>query len=46
MDSGRHKTNWNGLDYQGNKRKMSLEYWYMLPVSTIIATIAMASGVD
>lgn len=25
---------------------MSLEYWYMLPVSILIATIAMASGVE
>ncbi len=25
---------------------MSLEYWFMLPISTIIATIAMASGVE
>ena len=25
---------------------MSLEYWFMLPVSVLIATIAMASGVE
>ncbi|AFZ48951.1 sulfite exporter TauE/SafE family protein [Dactylococcopsis salina] len=25
---------------------MSLEYWYMFPISVIIATIAMASGVE
>jgi hypothetical protein len=25
---------------------MSPEYWYMLPVSVLIATIAMASGVE
>jgi uncharacterized membrane protein YfcA len=24
---------------------MTLQYWYMLPVSVLIATIAMASGV-
>ncbi len=25
---------------------MNLEYWYMLPIATLIATIAMASGVE
>jgi uncharacterized membrane protein YfcA len=25
---------------------MSLEYWYMLPASIVVATIAMASGVE
>ncbi len=25
---------------------MTLEFWYMLPVSTIVATVAMASGVE
>jgi len=25
---------------------MSPEYWFMLPVSVLIATIAMASGVE
>ncbi len=25
---------------------MTLEYWYMFPISIIIATIAMASGVE
>lgn len=25
---------------------MSLEFWYMMPVSTLIATIAMASGLE
>ncbi|MEJ2600830.1 MAG: hypothetical protein P8Z00_21035 [Anaerolineales bacterium] len=25
---------------------MSLEYWYMLPVSILVATTAMASGVE
>ena len=24
---------------------MTLEYWFMLPVATVIATIAMASGI-
>lgn len=25
---------------------MNFEYWYMLPIATLIATIAMASGVE